>query len=373
MFRVENTIKEKGLEPTTDYDRLFHNLIELQIVPVAKIDDVIESLTDLIESHRGWGAAYAVRAIALNERGKELKQFDDIQSAIEDINTARSYLNDSSLILTIAFHIVIDGLDMARANGSVEQEEIWAAMGQEMREILADRPPCFMANHQVTIFCHSMGIQPTSRELVDEADLISRSKGGWIIHLSVALRSKDAGEASALEKELRAIPDDLEAQVCLGILLAEGSDRDRQEAISVFDRIQESDVMPGLKVLAVEIALIAGRADKARDACEELLEADELRDSWRLLVYMAKYHAGRLSDQELESIAGPFRDLQSDLFPELALKAHADGKKARAKEYWGKAVDTGFIATWGYHSSLIYQSRLNDQNDWPNWISQIHD
>ena len=85
---------------------------------------------------------------------------------------------------------------------------------------------------------------------------------------------------------------------------------------------------------------------------------------------MAEYHAGRMSEDEFVRRAGPFGDLRCDFYHEIAMRALAVGDCEKAKEYFDGSIDTGQIATWGYHSALIFLQRLENHPTWPGWIEQ---
>ncbi len=368
VFRVEKLIRHRNLSPETDYEHLFQYQLKPPVVPGDKIDEVIESVSQLIEDHKRWGAAYAVRAAAWNERGKEFSSLEDLRKAIADVDTARSILKDSPLILAMALSILIDGIEIAQAEDSRQDVQQWREAGEEICRKLDQMPDCSMGTREKVMFCHVTGHNPLTPERVEEYELTRREKGDPFSAMWTWMRNRDTSQLRELEEELRQKPEDVEALLCLGLILAEGSKDGSREAMDIFHKVQQMDAIVCVKVLAADIPLLLGRVDEARKASLQLLGSNEFVFERREIKNMVRYQAGKMPEDELVRRAGPFGDFQSDFYHDIAMASLAIGDRPKAKRYFEKAVDTGQIGDWGYHIALIFLQRLEDDPTWPSWI-----
>jgi len=183
------------------------------------------------------------------------------------------------------------------------------------------------------------------------------------------IRQKSTSELKEMKQELRQKPEDFEALLCLALILADESEDGRKESLQIFEKLQEMDVIPCGKVLALHIPLFLGMPGEARRASGRLLDSNELSHTWREWEYLAEYHAGRMEEVEFRLRAGAFGDLQNSFCHEIALEAFAVGDREKAKEYFEASFNTGHSATWFYHSAQMFLRRLEDPT-WPSWIER---
>jgi hypothetical protein len=286
--------------------------------------------------------------------------------AVDDVDMARSLLQDSPLMLTIVLSVLTEGIELAKYQESSTDAKQWRERGEEIVKKLELRPDCFMGKREMTVYWHVTG--QVGRRALTEQELVDRGIGGWIVETSVKLRT---GDTAGLERRLRQEAAHGEAQVCLARILAERSEEGRDEALRIFHRLQQADVEPATRVLSLGIPLLLGKPEEARRASEQLLESNAFAKEWREWKCMAEFHAGRTHDDELERSAGPFGVMRQAFLHQIALEALAVGNRKRAREYFAATVATGQIGTWNYHSALAYLARLDADKTWPSWIKQV--
>ena len=262
------------------------------------IDDVIRSLNQLIDNHKRWGAAYAVRAAAWNEKGKELGSLEDLRRAIADVDTARSILSDSPLIMAMALSILIDGVEIAQAENSRQDVQKWRETGEEICRKLEERPDGSIGRRELALFRHVTGQIPMTLERMEEYQLIWHLNTSPFGAVWTWMRKQDASKLRELEEELRRQPFDFEALLGLSLILVEKSEDGRKEAMDIFRKLQQMNTLPSAKVLAVHIALFLGEVEEATKASQRLLDSDEFVYERRELKNMARYHAGRITEEE---------------------------------------------------------------------------
>jgi hypothetical protein len=225
-----------------------------------------------------------------------------------------------------------------------------------------------MGRSEVTVYCHVTKQEPLPSERVGEDELIEHGRGGPIMEVSKWMRKGDTEELAKLEARLLQEPDKPEYQLCLALLLAEKTDKDRAEALRIFERIHEENALPVLRIFAQRIPLLLGEPELAREASQELLDSGALSHEWRGGKHMANYQAGRMSEEDFIAYAGPFGDFRCDLYHEIGVRALAAGDRPKAKRFFEHSVATGQVATWHYHEALIYLDRLENDPTWPSWI-----
>jgi hypothetical protein len=85
-----------------------------------------------------------------------------------------------------------------------------------------------------------------------------------------------------------------------------------------------------------------------------------------------EYLAGELPEEKLEEKlvdwAGPFDVLQQATYFLIALRALADGKRAKAREFLQKTVDSRAVGAWNYDLATVLLEKMTEDPEWPEWI-----
>jgi hypothetical protein len=84
--------------------------------------------------------------------------------------------------------------------------------------------------------------------------------------------------------------------------------------------------------IALDIPLLCGDTEAAREASTKLLGRDRPSTTWGWWEYRAKYLAGQEPEQEFLARVGPFSDLACIAHYTVAIKALTDGYRRKAEK-----------------------------------------
>jgi tetratricopeptide (TPR) repeat protein len=366
MSELEMRIKARHFSgEKTRYEDLFLCLIQAVNSPTERIPEVIERLDRLIDSQSRWGAAYAIRASARREQGVESLDLDDFRAAIEDFNRAETLLEDSPFVLAEGLMVLTTGIELAIHLGSDEDVRRWRDRAEEVVGKLNKWPNHFRGQQMVVRYYHATGQMTLAKEA---EDAFVRHGGDAIFQAIIRLRDPNDADLAKLERELRLATDDIHARLSLAFVLAVKSDEGRKEAMEIIRRLQKEDVMTPMKIIALDIPLLAGMPDEAIKMSKNLLESNHMSGEWRWWKYIAEYRANEMEEEELLRRAGPFGLSRCMANYEIAMRLLALGDREKAETYFRETRRTGIVAAWNYYLAQVVLQRMREDLLWPRWI-----
>lgn len=329
---------------------------------------VVHDLDELIMDHRRWGMAYLSRARAWMELGMESRDLGDFRKAIADIESAQTLLSAGDELDYTSIYVLTTALECAQDQASKADLDDWGRIAKE----IADRrqgKQSFALGH----YFHAIGQDEQADKLDAEFLRASQSAREDFNFLSAAalfgvgspgvvqlMRDAQARAKSAMVRA--------DFECTLGVILVAESASGREEAMKIFQDLRSRD-LPGAYYLSLlEIPLLAGHHDVARNAANEFLKSTRTENEWRWFKYPVQYYAGLLSDEELLRKAGPFGNAQCMAHFSIGMKSLALGEREKAKEHFRRTIATRQIGWYNCNLAKGYLMRMEQNPNWPDWI-----
>ena len=286
-----HTIARLGLHPQTDYERLFRAQAELtsQLKPT-----LISDVSQLIEEHRSWAIAYAVRSRLRSDLAVETMQMEDIQQAVADADIAQRLIPDSPFTLTVALIALNRGIELKE---SLNQDATaWRSEAERLAAKFGKWPKCVPGREECCAVYHREGKLDLERQ--EELALINQEAGGVSTRLAWLIEQNRLPEWQTAQQSL-AHEAGAGTQVMRAISLACNTDADRSEAMRCFEDLSSRDISYTDASIALDIPLLCGRVDIARQASNVLLNKELPATLWTWWQYRARYLADRETEDEL--------------------------------------------------------------------------
>ena len=135
----------------------------------------------------------------------------------------------------------------------------------------------------------------------------------------------------------------------------------------IFDRLTQRDLPLSYRVIAIDIPLLAGLPEIARETAKNLVEKEQWTQ-WRWWNYIVDFHAGELSEKQLLELAGPFSNTTCMAKYAVAVRAVADGDRPKALEFFSQVRETKRIAWFPYDWGSAFASRMEGDSGWGSWV-----
>ncbi len=160
----------------------------------------------------------------------ETKDIRDFQRAVEDLQQAEELVPNSPFVESEGLYVLMVSSEIAKDQHTDRQE--WIDHAALLASRCEARPDYPNGREKVAKFYFLAG--ETDRASRQESELIERGVCEWSPKWALMFEQR---QLEQLETELRARLPDLDARICLALLLAEKSDADRSEAFQTFRRV----------------------------------------------------------------------------------------------------------------------------------------
>ena len=374
-YGINARLAELPPQPQSDYEKDYKTL--LLSLPravrgdVSDITSVVASLDDVIARHRRWGMAYLTRANALMELGMESRDLSLFRKAISDIERARVLLPLGGELNIASIYTVTTALECAHEANSAADYDNWLRLGNEIAAACPDDHRVAMAH-----FLHVTG-RVAEADGMDERFLESsrtpNKNEEWGFGNAAALFGADCSDVvqriDAAKARTKSDTVRMDLDLVRGVVLAAESDDKRREAMEMFRQMAVRDLPGAYCTELLEIPLLAGQYDVARDTARQFLRSPRLVREWRWFRYPVEHYAGLLSEEEMLQRAGPFSNAQCMAHFSIGMRALSRGDREKAKRHFQETVASRQVGWYNYYLAKGFLLRMEKDPEWPNWIT----
>ena len=322
--------------------------------------DSIEDLSDVISRHRLWGFAYYARSEAYRDKFHGTRDLADLRAAMEDSQIARWLLPNSNTVNSSALELYLDAYHFAQASpdrvNDVQREE-WRSHAEALAAEFAHRLSDWEGAAQALAFYRSTG-QTTEADSLEAqietkfADIQPIRDGMWFENRDLTRLEKELPTANSFTKHLYALA------------LYERGETERALKV-VQESLDQSKLNADALVSAVETLQLMKQFDASRNLAKDYLTSGTGWDCLELSIYVLKYFAGDLSEQELLEYAHPFHTSMCHMEHMVGVWHLARGDREAARKHLEASVATGRIGWGSYARAKAYLKRM-DEN--PRWL-----
>jgi hypothetical protein len=176
----------------------------------------------------------------------------------------------------------------------------------------------------------------------------------------------EEGRTQDLEHKMREDDKNVWTKVNMGVLLAVTSDEGRREARRIYEQLSRQDLPLSGKVIILDILLLLGDFEGAQRAAQAISSA-QWSTQWRWYHYLADYHSGNLSEEDLLAQAKPFGGSLCVAYYAIALRSFSQGDLDKAKEYFSKTRETPRVTWAAYHWGKAFAKRMEQDQTFGSW------
>jgi tetratricopeptide (TPR) repeat protein len=353
------------LEPKTPEDHLFLGLGQAETDPVR----ALRSLDETPARSRQSTVARTVRVIAQHSLALMTGRVEDAEKALDDLRKVD--LPDDNLWLLCTR--VPAYLAAAHAYGPNDPRQV-AALKQATRDV--ERLAVYRDNRfAVQIRCYYFFARGDDDALLEEVRQ-ARKQGvkphySTDIEASVLYRRKQFGEALRVLQTDESSGDETWSSISQGIVLAAipGRKGDAEKAFADAIRRCKGGILMGYITPYLQLLGPEYRA-KSRQAALEIREHSShlipnARDRW--YHDLLAFHAGLIDTEELLTKVGESRFNQCEGYCYIGLRKLAEGKRADAKVWFMRSIETGLYFYNEYIWCRAFLARIDDP-EWLPWV-----
>ncbi|HLJ95914.1 MAG TPA: hypothetical protein VKU02_22255, partial [Gemmataceae bacterium] len=307
--------------------------------------------------------ARLVRAIIQTWYAQMTGRIEDAEEALRDID--RVELPDNPLLLNMHVQALLTAAHAVGPDRSA-RDAYWNRAGTVAKQ-LTRFPDLPIAIQGRCMVYDAIGDDDTLLEVVRQGrQHVENATAFDFYEYDVLYRRKQFGQALASARARRA-SDSLEylvPQAVVLVALGQTAEAERLllRALDIARRAKTAGATFGYLYLLGPGAQIDPR-QAARDALEQ---SSHLIPDWRNGWYrdLLKFNAGQMGDDELVAKAQSSCINQCEGYFYIGLHKLAEGKRAEAKKWFQKSVDTGVFAYDEYLWSRAFLANIDD----PNWL-----
>ena len=228
----------------------------------------------------------------------------ELRKASSDAVLAGRYHPDNAFVLSSTMDVYVTSMELARHEGklSASDMQILENRTTEIASQLESRPDYLIGRAMRLVFYRLM--RRDAEHAREYAALRRQGFGGDQSIVTDLFLNKDPSKLQAYHRKN---PHSFAAQTAIALL--DVLSGDGGAASSALDRLKHEFVDPNQRWLMLDLALVAGNRELARQLAKEFLRPDTAGSAdwfnW-LDGLMTDYYAGEISENELLEVCGPF-------------------------------------------------------------------
>jgi serine/threonine protein kinase len=334
-----------------------------------QVNEMGEGLPDMDEGIRLGDSPLgrALRAIVRANRAIDSADPLEADAALADADAARGMRPDNQMVLYASAYSRLLAAAVYREAQLPEKRRV--ALNQVASDVRALEPyiefsgPAWM----IWQYYHDIG---ESAHALEVARRLPARPGSTLAVLCAVSLYRD-GRLSEVVKYL----DERQGSVIIGemtrgFVLAELPDDGLQRARDACDRLaQRYPNESWERQYRGQLLLFLGSRDKALAAFRGFRPPFVESESWqKFFEAMRRFCCGELTAEDYLALAGRSRWKQGLAHFDIGLFRLADGDRPAARDHFEKALKTYSIWEFQWTWSLMFQSRLEHDPNWPPWI-----
>ncbi len=247
--------------------------------------------------------AYAIRSRVWSDLATDTSQLDHIQNAIDDANMAEKLTPGNPFALTAGLIAYNRGIELKEFLGQDSSQ--WRASAASLAIGLDNWPKYVLGREERATFYHHSG--QFDLETKEEMALVQQDAGGLSTTLAWRL---EQNEVAALRKLVQSLErDDSPGAQIFRSFRAGGGFRcgAGDDAMRIFAELDLQAIPYPEASIALDIPLLCGRNDAAKQASLRLLKVERPATAWDWWQHRAAYLAGRVTERNSWTVPGRSR------------------------------------------------------------------
>ena len=334
-----------------------------------QVNEMGEGLPDLDEGIRIGDSPLgrALRAIVRANRAIDSADPVEADAALADADAARGMRPDNQMVLYASAYARLLAAAVYREAKLPEKRRV--TLNQAAGDVRALEPyiefsgPAWM----IWQYYHDMGESARAIEVARRLPVRSESTIAVMCAVSLYREGRFREVMNFLDD--RQHPSII-ANVTRAFVLAELPDFGLQRARDTCDNLAQT--YPNAtweRQYRGQLLLFLGNKEKALAAFRGFRPPFVESESWKkFFEAMRRFCCGQLSEEDYLAQAGQSRWKQGLAHFDIGLFRLADGDRPGARDHFDKAVNTYIIWEFQWTWSLMFQSRLQHDPNWPPWI-----
>lgn len=350
LSELPNSTKE-DVAASEDFSLLFECMGRYINGSPDDIQENIRQVSRLLESHRDWGAAYALRARLRGEMAKTQLSMVGFRESRDDLAMAKDRLGNCPLVLDVGFWIAINGLQLGESKSDDTAD--YRRLAKEYAEHIISNGHNNQALEWAAMYEYLYGDAQDGAKI--EAALVAGQHHGTFMFASEELRY----DVSPTERERWRTSGNPESLICAAISLALG--KKSPGALKTIEAIEQEICgldSPSFVCIAMEIPCLLGDDEMAQRMLEVAKSTSLENQDWSWFSHIIRYYSGDFDKIELLTLAGPFTHDQCTAWWAIGMKALLDKNRTLAVQAFEATVSTRMVGHVGYHHAKLYLDKL---------------